>query len=86
MTAYIRLARIETKHSELCLLHHRNAYEQRWLRNSARTFSFQVRFTIKTKSHLYLPDDGLQALARSHLTATSCQEPATRSQQPASRK
>ena len=49
MTAYIRLARIETKHSELCLLHHRNAYEQRWLRNSARTFSFQVRFTIKNK-------------------------------------
>ena len=33
-------------------------------------------YVMKTRSHQYLPDDCLQALARSHLTAASCQEPA----------
>ena len=82
-TAYKLQARIKTKHNEFCLLYHRIAYEQRWLRKAACTCSFQLCFTTKTRSHLYWLADGLRALARSNLTAANCQEPAARSQQQA---
>ena len=74
----------QNKHNELCLLYHRIAYERRWLSEAARTCSFQLCFVTTTRSHLYSPDDGLQPIARSYLTAASCKEPAAHSQQPAS--
>ena len=48
-----------------------------WAAAATQTTShvlISVKFTMKTQSHLYLLDDGLQALARSQLTAASCME------------
>ena len=46
-TTYKRPARIKIKHTDLRLVHHRHDYEQRWLSEATRSWSFQLCFVIK---------------------------------------